>query len=144
MQRLSCHVFALAKMESLGMRDLWEDLGDVLQFVFGEQVMFKPVGSRRKRGSLEARVSMGRYVGSVSRNADLLIMTTDGISRGHSLHRRPEDEKRRSEVEARGLSWKMTGPQERATPNRLNVPGLKGEQPMPLFRDFEARNLCVT
>ena len=113
--------------------------------VFGEQVMFKPVGSRHKRGSLDARVCMGRYVGTASRNADLLIMTSEGISRGHSLHRRPEDEK--WPVEGfdvlRGLPWRMSGPQERASPNRVGMPALEGEQPAPQHRDFKARNLYV-
>ncbi|CAE7515888.1 unnamed protein product [Symbiodinium natans] len=113
--------------------------------VFGEQVMFKPVGSRHKRGSLDARVCMGRYVGTASRNADLLIMTSEGISRGHSLHRRPEDEKWPVEgfEVLRGLPWRMSGPQERASPNRVGMPALEGEQPAPQHRDFKARNLCV-
>ena len=112
--------------------------------VFGEQVMFKPVGSRHKRGSLDARVCMGRYVGT-SRNADLLIMTSEGISRGHSLHRRPEDEKWPVEgfEVLRGLPWRMSGPQERASPNRVGMPALEGEQPAPQHRDFKARNLYV-
>ena len=113
--------------------------------VFGEQVMFKPVGLKHKRGSLDARVCMGRYVGTASRNADLLIMTSEGISRGHSLHRRPEDEKWPVEgfEVLRGLPWRMSGPQERASPNRVGMPALEGEQPAPQHRDFKARNLYV-
>ena len=113
--------------------------------VFGEQVMFKPVGAKHKRGSLEQRVSMGRYIGTASRNADLMIMTSEGISRGHSVHRRPEDEKWPVEgfAELRGLPWRMTGPQERAPPNRVGMPALEGEQPAAQQRDFKARNLYV-
>ena len=113
--------------------------------VFGEQVMFKPAGTKHKRGSLESRVSMGRYVGTASRNADLMIMTSEGISRGHSVHRRPEDDKWPVEgfVELRGLPWRMTGPQERAPPNRVSMPALEGEQPVAQQRDFKARNLYV-
>ena len=113
--------------------------------VFGEQVMFKPVGAKHKRGSLEQRVSMGRYIGTASRNADLMIMTSEGISRGHSVHRRPEDDKWPVEgfAELRGLPWRMTGPQERAPPNRVGMPALEGEQPAAQQRDFKARNLYV-
>ena len=113
--------------------------------VFGEQVMFKPVGAKHKRGGLEARVSMGRYIGTASRNADLMVMTSDGISRGHSLHRRPEADKWPTEgfAELRGLPWRMTGPRERAQPNRVDMPALEGEQPAPQQRDFKARNLYV-
>ncbi|CAE7372762.1 GIP, partial [Symbiodinium sp. CCMP2592] len=67
--------------------------------VFGEQVMFKPVGGKHKRGSLDNRVSMGRYIGTASRNADLMIMTGDGVTRGHSVHRRLDADKWKGESE---------------------------------------------
>ena len=60
--------------------------------VFGEQILFKPVGAEgQKRASpLEAGVALGRYIGTASRNADLLVMTPTGVEKGHSLHRRAE------------------------------------------------------
>lgn len=78
--------------------------------VFGEQILFKPVGAEgRKRSSpLEARVAMGRYVGTASRNADLLVMTPTGVVKGHSLHRRAELDRWSTEGldNLRGLPWR--------------------------------------
>ena len=62
--------------------------------VFGEQIMFKPVGAmgKKRNSPLEARLAMGLYVGTASRNADLLVMTPTGVVKGHSLHREAEED----------------------------------------------------
>eukprot|EP00435_Cladocopium_sp_Y103_P036481 s3436_g9.t1 len=115
--------------------------------VFGEQILFKPVGAEgRKRSSpLEARVASGRYVGTASRNSDLLVMTPTGVVKGHSLQRRAELDRWSLEgfSELRGLPWKMSNPVERAPPNRADMPALVGEQPKGEERDFKPRHLYV-
>ena len=115
--------------------------------VFGEQILFKPVGAAGKKRSspLEPRVAMGRYVGTASRNADLLVMTPTGVVKGHSLHRRAEEDRWSKEGfdQLRGLPWKWTNPVERAPPNRVDMPELVGEQPKPDPKEFRARNLYV-
>ncbi|CAE7544146.1 unnamed protein product [Symbiodinium microadriaticum] len=102
----------------------------------------------KKRSSpLEPRVAMGRYVGTASRNADLLLMTLTGVVKGHSLHRRAEEGRWSKEGfdQLRGLPWKWTNPVERAPPNRADMPELVGEQPKPDAKEFRARarNLYV-
>ncbi|CAE7240586.1 unnamed protein product [Symbiodinium natans] len=115
--------------------------------VFGEQILFKPVGALGKKRSspLEPRVAMGRYVGTASRNADLLVMTPTGVVKGHSLHRRAEEDRWSKEGfdQLRGLPWKWTNPVERAPPNRVDMPELVGEQPKPDPKEFRARSLYV-
>ena len=115
--------------------------------VFGEQILFKPVGAEgRKRASpLEARVALGRYIGTASRNADLLVMTPTGVVKGHSLHRRAEIDRWSTEGfgALRGLPWKMSNPVERAPPNRVDMPALVGEQPKGEEKDFKPRHLYV-
>ena len=99
-----------------------------------------------KRASpLEARVALGRYIGTASRNADLLVMTPTGVVKGHSLHRRAEIERWSTEGfgALRGLPWKMSNPVERAPPNRVDMPALVGEQPKGEEKDFKPRHLYV-
>lgn len=119
--------------------------------VFGEQILFKPVGAvGRKRSSpltLEPRVAMGRYIGN--RNADLLVMTPTAVVKGYSRHRRAEEDRWTTEgfETLRGLPRKMTYPVERAPPNRVDMPALVGEQPkLPKpeeKKDFKSSNLYV-
>ena len=128
------------------MSERWVDLGDGRPSSSASRLCSNLLGLNTSVDrSLESRVSMGRYIGTASRNADLMIMTSEGISRGHSVPRRPEDDKCPVEgfVELRGLPWRMTGPQERAPPNRVGMPALEGEQPVAQQRDFKARNLYV-
>ena len=103
--------------------------------MFGEQILFKPVGAvgRKRSSPLEPRVAIGRYIGTASRNSDLLVMTLTGVVKGNSLHRRPEEDRWTAEGldELRGLPWKMTNPVERAVlaaPNRADMPAIAGEQ----------------
>ena len=107
----------------------------------------KPVVAEgRKRASpLEARVALGRYIGTASRNADLLVMTPTGVVKGHSLHRRAEIDRWSTEgfSALRGLPWKMSNPVERAPPNRVDMPALVGEQPNNEEKDFKPRHLYV-
>ena len=63
-------------------------------FVFGEQIMFKPAGAvgRKRSSPLEPQVAMGRYIGNANRNTDLFVMTPTRVVKGHSLHRRAEED----------------------------------------------------
>ena len=115
--------------------------------VFGEQILFKAVGAEghKRKSPLEPRVTMGRYVGTASRNADLLVMTPTGVVKGHSLHRRAELDRWSTErfEELRGLPWKMSNPVERAPQNRVDMPALEGEQPKGEEKEFKPRHLYV-
>ena len=49
--------------------------------------------AERKSGDLGRRVMSGYYVGTHGRNADVLVMTTQGVVKGNTVHRRPETER---------------------------------------------------
>ena len=66
---------------------------------FGEQVHFRPLDSyrvesdgQRLRGDPGERVMSGHYVGTHGRNADALVMTTQGIIKGNTVHRKTAEE----------------------------------------------------
>ena len=98
-----------------------------------------------KKFSIGTTSGNGTLWGTASRNADLLVMTPTGVVKGHSLHRRAEEDRWSKEGfdQLRGLPWKWTNPVERAAPNRVDMPELVGEQPKPDPREFRARNLYV-
>ena len=69
---------------------------------FGERIFFRPLDARkvddgatgeRKSGDLGRRVMSGYYVGTHGRNADVLVMMTQGVVKGNTVHRRPETER---------------------------------------------------
>ncbi len=76
---------------------------------FGERIFFRPIESHmgHKKNDYMPKVLAGHYVGTQSRNADVLGMTTQGVIRGASVHRRPEPERLdASEVpELKGVPW---------------------------------------
>ena len=51
----------------------------------------------------------GHYVGTHGRNADVLVMTTQGVIKGNTVHRKPESERwDRSELkDLKGVPWKL-------------------------------------
>ena len=66
---------------------------------FGEQIYFRPLDSyriesegQRLKGDLGERVMSGHYVGTHGRNADVLVMTTQGIIKGNTVHRKTAEE----------------------------------------------------
>lgn len=68
---------------------------------FGERIYFRPLDAykskdseiERKEGDLGRRVLSGHYVGTHGRNADVLVMTTPGVIKGNTIHRKPEAER---------------------------------------------------
>ena len=68
---------------------------------FGEKVYFRPLDAykvskeetqKERQATLGRRVMSGHYVGTHGRNADVLVMTTQGVIRGNTVHRKPEAE----------------------------------------------------
>ena len=49
----------------------------------------------------------GYYVGTHGRNADVLVMTTQGVVKGNTVHRRPETERWGRSVlkDLKGVPW---------------------------------------
>ena len=77
---------------------------------FGEHIMYRPRANRGgRRDDVAPRVSMGMYVGTGNRNADVFVMTERGIMKGNSIHRRPEADQFVYENfgSLRGLPWKL-------------------------------------
>ena len=83
---------------------------------FGERIFFRPLDARkvddgatgeRKSGDLGRRVMSGYYVGTHGRNADVLVMMTQGVVKGNTVHRRPETERwdRSEKKDLRGVPW---------------------------------------
>ena len=78
---------------------------------FGERVLFRPIRSYYGHSNIdfESKVLPGQYVGTQSRNADVLVMTKEGVIRGASIQRRPETDRWLTDdyEELRGPPWKL-------------------------------------
>ena len=76
---------------------------------YGEKIYFRPIKSYMsdKANDFESKIIVGRYIGTQGRNADVLAITDDGVIRGTSVHRRPEQERwDATDLEKlKGLPW---------------------------------------
>ncbi len=116
---------------------------------FGEKIFFRPVRSHftQSKNDYCSRILSGFYVGTDGRNADALVMTKEGIIRGTSIHRRPEEERWNSEEikECRGMPWDWRpNRQERMpSPMPVSMPEMKEPEVKPSTRDSGPRRLYV-
>ncbi len=83
---------------------------------FGERLMFKEAGEKRRKNAFEATLEEGRYVGHSSRNGALLVLTSEGAKRGVGIRRLPEDERWTTTGwdKLKGFPWEVA-PRERQT-----------------------------
>ena len=98
---------------------------------FGEKIYFRPLDAykskdnemERKEGDLGRRVLSGHYVGTHGRNADVIVMTTQGVIKGNTIHRKPEAERwDRSELkDLKGVPWKLRPRSEEGAEHRLHI-----------------------
>ena len=122
---------------------------------FGEKVYFRPLDSyrvskegesERKKGDLASRVMSGHYVGTHGRNADVLVMTSQGVIRGNTVHRKPESERwDRTELkELKGTPWALRPRSAEDVEHRLHITLPETTQRLtPSVRDGGPRNLYV-
>lgn len=122
---------------------------------FGEKVYFRPLDAykvskegdtERKTGDLGRRVMSGHYVGTHGRNADVLVMTTQGVIRGNTVHRKPEAERwDRSELkDLKGTPWALRPRSAEDVEHRLHITLPETTQRLtPAVRDSGPRNLYV-
>jgi hypothetical protein len=108
-------------------------------FEFGEQIMFKPVGTKGRKNDMTQKMFKGRYVGHHSRHGSVLVMTTTGVAVASSYHRLPDGERwsRDGWDKLKGFPWDV-----RPTHRELKLPGVTetanatdpGEaQPVPIL-----------
>jgi hypothetical protein len=88
----------------------------------------------------------GYYVGTHGRNADVLVMTTQGVVKGDAVHRRPETERwDRSELkDLKGAPWKLRPGEAGDLEHRLYIALPEATQRLtPAVRDGGPRQLYV-
>jgi hypothetical protein len=87
---------------------------------FGERIWFRPLDAYKVDGR---RVMSGHYVGTHGRNADILVMTTQGVIQGNTVHRKPESERwDRSELEEfKGVPWALRPRSAEDLEHRLHI-----------------------
>ena len=79
---------------------------------YGERIFFRPLksyleGKGTRKNDLTSKVMSGHYIGTHGRNADVMVLTKDGVLRGTSVHRMAEPD-RWSTAEfdqLKGLPW---------------------------------------
>ena len=116
--------------------------------VFGERVWFQPLKSYQK-GAYDG-MKEGIYVGTHGRNGDALVMTEEGVIKGGSLKRTPEDKRWSKEGFEKlcGTPWNLR-PQRAEDLDaaiRIELPEVGPGRLMPEPADREAgmsRNLYV-
>ena len=99
----------------------------------------------RIAGDLGRRVMSGRYVGTHGRHADILVMTTQGVIKGNTVHRKPESEWDRSELEEfKGVPWALRPRSAEDLEHRLHITLPETTQMLtPTARDGGPRRVYV-
>ena len=101
---------------------------------FGERVLFRPIRSYygHSNNDYESKVLIGHYVGTRSRNADVLVMTKEGVIRGTSIQRRPETDRWLTSdyEELRGLPWRLRPSNREALEQPLPIDLPQVDRPM--------------
>ena len=70
--------------------------------VFGEQILLKPVGSRKRKNDLAAKMISGRYVGHHNRHGSVMALTPNGVVLGSAFHKLPDGR-------GAGQAWEKAG-----------------------------------
>ena len=118
-----------------------------------ERIFFRPLDAykvddeatgERRSGHLGRRVMSGYYVGTHGRNADVLVMTTQGVVKGNTVHRRPETERwDRSELkDLKGVPWMLCPREAGDLGLYIALPGAT-QRLTPAVRDGGPRQLYV-
>ena len=122
---------------------------------FGEKIYFRPLDAykvddqesgERRKGDLGRRVMSGYYVGTHGRNADVLVMTTQGVIKGNTVHRKPESERwDRSELkDLKGVPWKLRPREAGDLEHRMHITLPEATEKLtPTVRDGGPRQLYV-
>ena len=115
---------------------------------FGERVWFKPLKSYLE-GPYDT-MREGMFMGAHGRNGDALVMTKDGVIKGGSVKRMPEEKRWSTEDfdQMCGTPWKMRPqkPEDLDAPIAIAMPAVEPGvrlMPVPADRDSLPRNLYV-
>ena len=115
---------------------------------FGERVWFKPLKSYLE-GPYDT-MREGMFMGAHGRNGDALVMTKDGVIKGGSVKRMPEEKRWSTEDfdQMCGTPWKMRPqkPKDLDAPIAIAMPAVEPGarlMPVPADRDSLPRNLYV-
>ncbi|CAL1158697.1 unnamed protein product, partial [Cladocopium goreaui] len=115
---------------------------------FGERVWFKPLKSYLE-GPYDT-MREGMFMGAHGRNGDALVMTKDGVIKGGSVKRMPEEKCWSTEDfdQMCGTPWKMRPqkPEDLDAPIAIAMPAVEPGarlMPVPADRDSLPRNLYV-
>jgi hypothetical protein len=121
---------------------------------FGERIFFRPLDAYKvddgatgegKSGDLGRRAMGGYYVGTHGRNADVLVMTTQGVVKGNAVHRGPETERwDRSELkDPKGVPWMLRPREAGDLEHRLYIALPEATQRLtPAVRDRTKAVVC--
>ena len=127
----------------------------VLWYVLGRRFASGPFdpykaedeSGERKIGDLRRRVMSGHYAGTRGRNADVLVMTAQGVIRGNTIHRKPESERwDRSELSSlKAVPWARRLGEAGDLGHRphITLPETAEEGLTPIPRDGGPRRLYV-
>ena len=116
---------------------------------YGEKIYFRPIKSYMsdKANDFESKIIVGRYIGTQGRNADVLAITDDGVIRGTSVHRRPEQERWDTTDldKLKGLPWNRR-PHEREMselPLPISLPPMELPPVEAKDREFAPRRVYI-
>ena len=117
---------------------------------FGERVHYRPVQGSRRKNDYEPRNLVGTYVGTNTKNSELLLLTPEGVVRGLSCTRMPEAQRWSTEEldNLKGLPWRWAPPAEgggEARPLRIDLPEPAVPPPVRVHgeRPFATRRLYI-